>query len=280
MKSYLGFCGFYCQFIRDFGQIAKPLTNITRPTQTFIFDKACEEAFDELRQNLLRVQALYHFNPELSTKLETNSSDGVIAGMISQQHSDGNWYSNSFYSHVLISHEVNWEIHDKELYAIVEAFHKWRAELMSVQSRVSVYLDHRSLEYFMTIKILTAKQVRWMEFLTEFNFIIMYTAGKDNQKADILSRKEQDVEAQAQIKQDSRARVLLSTGRLNPRIVSELVTIFVATILTLNVASPPNPPLDSLELVEKLMKDNRNTFQEERQELASEFLLKDGLLLY
>jgi hypothetical protein len=46
----------------------------------------------------------------------------------------------------------------------------------------------------MTTKILTAKQARWMEFLSNFNFLIVYTPGKDNQKADILSRREQDIE--------------------------------------------------------------------------------------
>ncbi|KFY99633.1 hypothetical protein V498_00609 [Pseudogymnoascus sp. VKM F-4517 (FW-2822)] len=35
VKSYLGFCGFYWQFIRDFGKIAKPLTTITSPSEPF-----------------------------------------------------------------------------------------------------------------------------------------------------------------------------------------------------------------------------------------------------
>lgn len=84
----------------------------------------------------------------------------MITGVFSQLHLDGLWRPVAFYSHVLVGHEINWEIHDKELYAIVEAFKKWRPEFMSVQSRIEVYSDHRSLEYFMTTKLLTAKQVR------------------------------------------------------------------------------------------------------------------------
>lgn len=45
----------------------------------------------------------------------------------------------------------------------------------------------------MTTKVLTAKQVRWMELLNQFNFKIVYTEAKNNQKADILSRREQDL---------------------------------------------------------------------------------------
>jgi hypothetical protein len=208
VKSYLGFCGFYRQFIRDFGRIAKPLSTITRPSEPFIWTDECTEAFETLRNRLLDLATLYHFDPYLEAKLETDSSDGVIAGVFSQLHPDGIWRPVAFYSHVLVGHEINWEIHDKELFAIVEAFRKWRPELMSVQSRIGVYSDHRSLEYFMTTKLLTAKQVRWMEFLSDFNFQIMYTAGKNNQKADILSRREQDVAAQELVKRDSRSRTL------------------------------------------------------------------------
>jgi hypothetical protein len=64
---------------------------------------------------------------------------------------------------------------------------------MSCRSRVGVYSDHRSLEYFMSTKLLTAKQVRWMGFLSDFNFEIKYTAAKNNQKADILSQRKQDI---------------------------------------------------------------------------------------
>src|SRR4051794_28042628 len=102
-------------------------------------------------------------------------------------------------------------------------------------------------EYFMTTKILTAKQARWMEFLSDFNFLIVYTPGKDNQKADILSRREQDVELQEQIKRDSRSRVLLGPARLDSRINAELATTFVsgAPLAPINPELVPNPIRDS-----------------------------------
>jgi hypothetical protein len=160
VKSFLGFCGFYRQFIRDFGKIALPLTTLTKPSEPYHWTENCTEAFNTLRNHLLTTQAIHHFDPELDTKLETDSSDGVIAGVFSQLHADGLWYPVAFYSHVLVGHETNWEIHDKELFAIVEAFRKWRPEFMSLRNRLDVYSDHRSLEYFITTKVLTSKQVR------------------------------------------------------------------------------------------------------------------------
>jgi transposase InsO family protein/predicted aspartyl protease len=285
VKSYLGFCGFYRQFIRNFGLIAKPLTTITRPSEPFIWTNACEAAFEELRRQLLSVQATYHFDPELPTKLETDASDGVIAGVLSQEHPDKNWYPVSFLSHVLVGHEVNWEIHDKELFAIIESFRKWRPEMMSVTTRILVYSDHRSLEYFMSTKLLTAKQVRWMEFLSDFNFEIKFTAGKDNQKADILSRREQDLRVQEAIKTDSRSRVLLGPARLDPRINADLAKAFVETqqtlaVFTMDSETRPTMIADSFELIESLKQTNRDSFSTLQERLPVGYSIQNRLLLY
>ena len=278
VKSFLGFSGFYRQFVRNFGKIAKPLITITRPSEPFRWTEECEAAFEELRRQLLALQALHHFQPELPTKLETDSSDGVVAGVLSQKHPDERWYPVSFYSHVLSGHEINWEIHDKELFAIVKAFAKWRPELASARDRIAVYSDHRSLEYFMTTKVLTAKQVRWMELLSGFNFRITYTAGKNNLKADILSRREQDLATQQQVKRDSRARVLLGPSRLDPRISTELAEIYVTTISMIDAPRAHMP----FDLIEALCADNRKSFTEIRAKhlLPDGFTLKDHLLLY
>ena len=53
----------------------------------------------------------------------------------------------------MISAELNYEIHDKELLAIIEAFREWRVYL------VKVYTDHKNLLYFTTIKVLNWRQV-------------------------------------------------------------------------------------------------------------------------
>jgi hypothetical protein len=56
--------------------------------------------------------------------------------------------------------ECNYEIHDKELLAIIRALDQWRAELEGVSSKIKIYSDHRALEYFMTKWQLTARQAR------------------------------------------------------------------------------------------------------------------------
>jgi len=134
IKSFLGFTGFYRQFVPEFSRVAKPLIALQSPANPFEWTKECQTSFDQLKESLLRIPSLCHFDPEYDTKLETDASDGVVAGVLSQQHPDQRWYPVAFYSRVLTGAELNWEIHDKELFAILQAFKKWRAELTSVKN--------------------------------------------------------------------------------------------------------------------------------------------------
>jgi len=54
---------------------------------------------------------------------------------------------------------------------------------------IKVLSDHKLLEYFMSTKTLTRRQARWAEFLSQFNFYIKYRPGKENDKADALTRR-------------------------------------------------------------------------------------------
>lgn len=53
------------------------------PLKPFVWSLECQQAFDKVREALLAIPTLYHFHPELDTRLETDASDGVIAGVFS-----------------------------------------------------------------------------------------------------------------------------------------------------------------------------------------------------
>jgi len=73
--------------------------------------------------------------------------------------------------------------------AIVAAFREWEYMLRSVEEQITVYTNHKNLEYFNTTKILNRRQHRWAEFLQWFNFKMVYSEGRLNEKADALSRR-------------------------------------------------------------------------------------------
>jgi hypothetical protein len=56
-----------------------------------------------------------------------------------------------------------------------------------------VLSDHKNLEYFMTTKLLNHRQTRWAEYLSRFNFKIVYRPGKAGAKPDSLTRRSGDL---------------------------------------------------------------------------------------
>ena len=95
----------------------------------------------------------------------------------------------AFMSQTMIPAEHNYFIHHKELLAIVCALEEWEPELLSLQEPFVVVTDHRALGYFMTKQKLNARQARWAEYLSRFNFKITYRPGCENRAADALSRR-------------------------------------------------------------------------------------------
>jgi transposase InsO family protein len=273
IQSFLGFCNFYRRFIRDYGLLSKPLSRLTKDHVPFQFNSDCRKAFEELKRRLTEAPVLRHYDYSLETMLETDASDGVIAGVLSQKHPDGNWYPVGYFSKTMAPAELNYEIHDKEMLAIVRSFGHWRPELQGSPHQINVYTDHKALEYFMTTKQLNSRQARWAELLAEYYFMIMYRPGKDNAKADILSRREQDLDPAGELKAYLRTKALLQPEQVDPRI-REAVEIHALD------ESIHEPAL----LVNRLLIANRTT--ESLQALRAQaergeggFTLTDGLLL-
>ncbi|MBW0570031.1 hypothetical protein O181_109746 [Austropuccinia psidii MF-1] len=75
---------------------------------------------------------------------------------------------------MLLSDEVTYEIHEKELLGIVWALKHYRAFLLSPSAPFEDLKDHFSPQYFMCSKVATYCQSHWEEFLSEFHFTIAY----------------------------------------------------------------------------------------------------------
>lgn len=84
--------------------------------------------------------------------------------------------------------ECNYEIFDKELLAIVNAFETWSAELGSVEASTLMLTDHKNLEHFTTTKKLNRRQARWNELIANYDFKIVFRPGKQGGKPDALTR--------------------------------------------------------------------------------------------
>jgi transposase InsO family protein len=278
VQAFLGFCNFYRRFIQSYGTIARPLNQCTRKDQVFDFDQSCRTSFDKLKEALCTAPVLSHYKPELESRLETDSSDGVVGGVFSQLQGDGLWRPVAYFSKTMLPAECNYTIHDKELLAIVRAFEQWRAELQALDEPLKVYSDHKALEYFMTKRDLSARQARWAELLSRFHFRIQYQTAAQNQKADALTRREEDTKLQKVVKKEAREQTMLPAETLSEEVQETLRTTEVAT---LEQATQP----ESIAIVDKILQANRTSpgLGELRDKAGEDgegtYSLQDGLLL-
>jgi hypothetical protein len=96
-------------------------------------------------------------------------------------------------SRKLKEHERNYATHDLELATIVPALRKWRHYLM--EKMFELRIDHNDLKYLFDQPTLNARQSRWLEFLSEYDFDIKHIKGKENKVADALSRRMHELRA-------------------------------------------------------------------------------------
>ena len=254
VRSFIGFCNFYRRFIRGFSKIAKPLDALTKKERIFEWTSACEKAFRTLQKRIGESPILIHFDRDKQCYLETDSSDHVNGGVLSQMGDDGELHPVAFFSKNMSPAECNYEIYDKELLAIIRCFEQWKPELEGTDLPVKIFTDHRSLEYFMSTKKLTRRQARWAKFLSEFNFVITYRPGKKNEKADALTRRPND---KPQNEEDERQQHQLQT--LLPPERLELQPIEEAT-------EPNETATDPQTLDEKVKRENSKMNSAQRSE--------------
>jgi len=196
-QCFLGFANFYRRFIRDYSKAVSPLTSLMKKEGgkyvPFIWGPAQQKAFEDLKKAFTTAPILRHFDYDCEIIVETDTLDYVSAGILSQYDDEGTLHPVAFYSKKHSPAECNYEIYDKELLAIVHAFEEWRPHLEGSSHPVQVLSDHKNLEYFMSTKLLNRRQARWSEFLSRFDFRIVYRPGKAGGKTDALTRRSRDL---------------------------------------------------------------------------------------
>jgi hypothetical protein len=215
VQAFLGFANFYRRFIREFSGIVRPLTALTKKNTPFYWSNECQNAFDELKNHFISAPILKWFNPEAEITVETDASDYVSGGIMSQPDSEGILHPLAYFSKKHSVEECNYEIYDKELLAIVRAFEEWRPELEGAKYPVKVITDHRNLEYFMSTKNLNRRQARWSEFLSRFNFKITYRPGRQGAKPDSLTRRSEDLPREGDQRLTHQSQVVLKPENLD-----------------------------------------------------------------
>jgi len=190
VQAFIGFVNFYHRFIRDFSTIARPLFDLTHSDKVWNWDAKEREAFKCLKMAVTTALVLVSPQDSEPFHIEADSSDFASGAVLSQQlPREEKWHPVAFYSKSLSPVERNYEIHDKEMLAIICALEEWRHFLEGAWHPVEIWTDHKNLEYFITAKKLNHHQARWSLYLARFDFKLIHCPGRSMGKPDALSQR-------------------------------------------------------------------------------------------
>lgn len=192
LQSFLGLANFYRKLIKDFAAIATPLLNMvdhkTSLSQKLSFARTQSDAFENLKSALASPALLIIADPSKQFVLHTDASDYALGAVLSQQIG-GDLRPVGFFSKKLNERELRWSTYDKEFFALVQALLHFRVHLQGAEHKIRCLSDHHSLQHLLTQPRLSAKQSRWLDLVSSFDFESRYVPGKYNEVADALSRR-------------------------------------------------------------------------------------------
>src|SRR5882672_1234183 len=111
--------------IYRYSKITVPLMCLTRKGTTWHFSDECHSAFEALKKAFTIAPVLTHWIPDTQITVKTDTSDYALAAVLSITTPTGELHLIAFHSQTFSALELNYDVHNKELLAIFEAFKPW-----------------------------------------------------------------------------------------------------------------------------------------------------------
>jgi len=188
VQKFLGLTNYYRRFIKDFARIAIPLHILVRKEQKWKWEKEQEEASGKLKVVFTTEPVLAIPDIDREMRVEVDASDYTTGRVLLTKCENVKWRPVAFIK-LLNAIERNYEIHNKEMLAVIRCLEAWRHYLKRENLEFKIWTDHKNLQYFMTSQKLNWRQVRWVLYLSQFNFVLKHIPGKSMGKADGLSKR-------------------------------------------------------------------------------------------
>ncbi|KAJ9520381.1 hypothetical protein QJQ45_000131 [Haematococcus lacustris] len=192
VRSFLGLANFYRRFVKNFADIAAPLTALTQADGhdkqgKVAWGPAQQSAFEALKTALTSAPVLIAPDPAQSYTLRCDASGIGIGAVLSQGKGPAERVV-AYHSRKLLPAERNYPTHEQELLSMVEALKVWRHYLLGVH--FTLLTDNWANKHLQSQPNLDSRrQARWMEVLQDYNCSIDHIPGKHNMVADALSRR-------------------------------------------------------------------------------------------
>lgn len=186
IRQFLGKINFYHEYIPNRSIILDPLHNLLRKNQTFTWSSDCQKSFETIKQLLCSKPILEIFDNNLPINIYTDASLEGIGAVLKQIQPNGIEKPVAYFSKKLNQVQKKKKAIYLECLAIKEAIRYWQFWLIG--KSFTVYSDHKPLEN-LNIRSRTDDELGDLTYyLSQYDFKIKYTPGRENIEADCLSR--------------------------------------------------------------------------------------------
>ena len=191
LREFLGLVNFYHRFVQNCAKILQPLNKLLSTTKDdkvqLQWDDDATAAFSAIKEALASATLLFHPKQDAPTSIMTDASSFAV-GAVLQQYIDHHWCPVAYFSKKLKPAEIKYSTFDRELLAVYLAIKHFR---YFVEGReFQVFTDHKPLTYSLSSNSerYTPRQIRHMDFISQFTTNIQHVSGINNPVADALSR--------------------------------------------------------------------------------------------
>ncbi|XP_070036260.1 uncharacterized protein [Nicotiana tomentosiformis] len=166
LRRFLRLAGYYRRFIRGFGSISKPLTDLLKK-DNFKWSLAASEAFEQLKTALIQAPVLALPDAHKTFIVETDASGHGIGAVLMQQG-----HHIAFISRALSPRHAALSVYKRELLTIVHVVTKWSQYLLG--QKFIIRTDHKALKFLIEQKLHKNSQLMWLTKLMPFDYVIEY----------------------------------------------------------------------------------------------------------
>ncbi|WVZ94694.1 LOW QUALITY PROTEIN: hypothetical protein U9M48_040559 [Paspalum notatum var. saurae] len=179
LRGFLGLLGYYHKFIRNYGIISRPLTDLLKKN---IWTPQHQQCFEHLKESLATAPVLAL--PDFSTPftVETDASSYGIGAVLLQKG-----HPIAYLSKALGPKAQALSTYEKECLALILAVTKWKSYLQHREFLIAT--DHKSLIHLGDQKLQEGLQQKAFLKLMGLQYKVIYKKGSDNRVADALSRR-------------------------------------------------------------------------------------------
>ncbi|KAL4013706.1 hypothetical protein IC575_025889 [Cucumis melo] len=180
VRGFLGLTGYYRRFVKNYGTIAAPLTQLLK-TGSYKWNGEAEAAFEKLKKAMMTLPVLTTPDFNLPFEIESDASGFGVGAVLTQCRRP-----IAYFSKALCMRDRARPVYERELIAVVFAVQRWRPYRLG--RKFTVKTDQQSLKFLLEQRVIQPQYQKWIVKLLGYSFEVVYQLGLENKAVDALSR--------------------------------------------------------------------------------------------